>query len=132
MTQLELNTVYPMGELGEIYNCIEDFSGIKFLTRKVILTGERIKHMNEDKRHPHSYDRYGHHIPESLHQPDCILQGKQGCYHILKKIGDNRFNLILWIKILEEPKSYCNSLHTFYPIGQDKWLKNKKVLYNRK
>ena len=135
MTQEEMNMVYPMGQLSELYGCIEEASDKKFLTREVVLTGKQIYHMNfEQPHHPLAYDQYGRHIPEILRDPDYILEGKRGCYLLLKQIGDDYFVLVLWIKVKEQPEFFKNSIHTFYRLGETKWnqfLRNKKILYKR-
>ena len=127
------STAYVMGELTELYQCIEEYTGQQFLTREVIFLDERISHANESEHHPQSFDEYGDYVPEIIRQPDYILSGnKFSSYCLLKQIGTDRFKLILWVKTVGSPESYQNSVHSFWRIGERKWnqlLRNKKILY---
>lgn len=129
-----------VGELNEYYRCIQKLTKIQFYSKKILLLGERIYHIecddDRENHHPEAFSQYGHYIPEILQEPDYILKGKrENSYLILKKIGDEYFILVLWIKSSPEPKNFENSIHTFYRVKLKKWKKKIKkeenILYKK-
>lgn len=115
----------------EVYKCVTD--DIK--TDKVIITDERIQHIKE--RHPNDYDRYCNYIPSIIESPDYIIEAnKSNTAVLLKEMVDNgeKFKLIVRLKIETDPAEYCNSVMSFWKIGETTWkktLKNKKILYKK-
>ncbi len=113
----------------EIYKCItEDIT-----TDEVIITDERVEHIKIN--HPYDYERYCSYIPDIIAEPDYIVQAnKPNTGVLLKDFRENneRFKLILRLKIEKDPKEYRNSVISFWKIGEETWkktMKNKKILY---
>ncbi|MCI8687703.1 MAG: hypothetical protein HFF57_05220 [Lawsonibacter sp.] len=114
-----------------IYRCVS--SDIQ--TSEVIITEERIKHIQED--HPDDYERYCSYIPLIILEPDYIVEAnKANTAVLLKEFTENgeKFKLILRLKTPDLPKGYKNSVISFWRIGQTTWEKtinNKKILYKK-
>ena len=114
-----------------IYKCITE----DIVTDEVVITDERIQHIKE--RHPGDYERYIKYITRILADPDYILEAnKPNTGVILKEIkeGDEKFKLILRVKVENDPADYKNSVLSFWLIGETTWkknVKNKKILYKR-
>lgn len=113
----------------EKYRCVS--SDIR--TSEVIITDERIKHIQE--RHPEDYERFRSYIPKIIAEPDYIIAAnKEDTAVILKEIIENgeKFKLILRLKTPKDPENYKNSIISFWKIGETTWkktIKNKKILY---
>ena len=113
------------------YQCIAD----DISTDEVIITDERIAHVKE--RHPNDYERYVDYIGEILADPDYILEAnKPNTAFVLKEISivDEKFQMIVRLKVSEDPIEYKNSIITFLKISEKKWnkyLRNKKILYRK-
>lgn len=116
----------------DIYKCVSE----DIVTDVVVITDERVEHIK--MRHPNDYERFVDYIPEIIAEPDYILAAnKPNTGVLLKEIqgNDERFKLILRLKIEEEPANYSNSILSFWYIGETTWnksIKNKKILYKRK
>ena len=116
----------------EIYKCVME----DIVTDEVVITDERIAHIKE--RHPNDYERYCSYIPNIIAEPDYIVKAnKPNTGVLLKEIQENneRFKLVLRLKIEKDPKDYKNSVISFWKIGEDTWnkiIKNKKILYKHK
>lgn len=115
----------------EKYRCV---SG-SITTDEVIITDERIQHIKD--HHPNDFERYERYLVKIIEEPDYIL--KSDLPHtafLLKEIvdADERFQLILRLKVTGDPEGYKNSVITFLKISEKKWkkyLRNKNVLYKR-
>mgnify|MGYP004551893921 FL=1 len=114
-----------------IYKCIVD----EFVTDEVIITDERIQHIKD--RHPNDYERFCLYIPQIIADPDYIIEAnKPNTAILMKEIIENneKFKLVLRIKVKNDPVEYKNSIMTFWHIGDKTWrksLKNKNILYSR-
>lgn len=115
-----------------IYKCVTE----DIITDEVVITDERVEHIK--MRHPNDYERFVDYIPQIIAEPDYILAAnKPNTGVLLKEIqgNDERFKLILRLKIEEDPANYSNSILSFWYIGETTWnksIKNKKILYKRK
>lgn len=115
----------------EKYRCISH----DITTDEVIITKERIAHIME--RHPGDYERYIGYLSEILADPDYILEAnKPNTGIILKEIEDGgvRFQVILRVKVENDPAGNKNSILSFWHIGDTTWkkyVKNKKILYKK-
>ena len=102
-------------------------------TDEVVLTDERKRHINIDKAHPNSYDKYGKFIFEIVANPDRILKDRDPEMAILlKKVDGNYFRLILWLATKNTDVKYKNSVITFFKIDLKEWKryrKNAQTLY---
>ncbi|MBO6178607.1 MAG: hypothetical protein J6O04_05510 [Selenomonadaceae bacterium] len=123
--------VHFIGKINKaLYSCITD----DITTDEVIITDERIQHIKD--HHPKDYERFAGYMTEIIAHPDYILAANlPNTAFILKRIEDNRelFELILRLKIKNDPADYKNSVITFLRIKQKKWdkyLRNKKILYS--
>lgn len=114
----------------EIYKCVT----ADICTDEVIITDERIEHINE--RHPGNYDEIKPYINAALSAPDYILEdearGNTGL--ILKKVceGNVKFQLILRLHTSSDNVGYKNSVISAWKISEKRWenyIKNKKILY---
>lgn len=124
--------VHYVGKIDVLkYQCIAD----DISTDEVIITDERIAHVKE--RHPNDYERYVDYIGEILADPDYILEAnKPNTAFVLKEISivDEKFQMIVRLKVSEDPIEYKNSIITFLKISEKKWnkyLRNKKILYRK-
>ena len=101
----------------------------------VVLTDGQLAHIKE--RHPQDYERYAPYLPELLMRPDFILEANRPhTAFVLKEfhVDGVRFQLILRLVTVNDPKGYSNSIITFLKISEKKWnkyLRNKKILYSR-
>lgn len=115
----------------EIYKCVSQ----DITTNEVIITDERIQHIKE--RHPNDYERFQSYIPQIIQKPDYILESEMAnTAFVLKEIeeADEKFQLIMRLKVSADPDNYKNSVITFLKISDKKWnkyLRNKKILYKK-
>lgn len=130
--QSEDPNVRTVGRIDiEKYRCIAD----DISTDEVIITAERIEHIEE--RHPGDLARFTRYIANILEDPDYILTAnKPNSGVVLKEIEENgeRFKLILRVKVESDPAGYCNSILSFWHVGETTWkknVKNKMILYKR-
>lgn len=128
----EVAKVRIIGKIDvNIYKCVSD----DIVTDEVVITDERVEHIKE--RHPNDYERFVEYIPLIIAEPDYILAAnKPNTGVLLKEIksNDERFKLILRLKIEDDPADYSNSVLSFWYIGETTWkksIKNKKILYKR-
>lgn len=64
--------MYIIGTIEKkIYKCITD----DIITDEVIITDERIKHIQE--RHPNDYERYYEYLQQVVEKPDYIVETKK-------------------------------------------------------
>lgn len=107
----------------------------QILTDEVVLTDGQLAHIKE--RHPQDYERYAPYLPELLMRPDFILEANRPHTALVLKefhVDGVRFQLILRLVTVNDPKGYSNSIITFLKISEKKWnkyLRNKKILYSR-
>ncbi len=113
------------------YRCVSEH----ITTDEVIITPERILHIKE--RHPNDFERYEKYLKAVVDQPDFILASKlPHTAFVLKEVkeADEKFQLILRLKVNGDPEDYKNSIITFLKVSEKKWkkyLRNKKILYKR-
>lgn len=113
----------------QIYSCVTP----DIRTSEVIITAERIKHIQE--RHPGDYERFCSYLPVIITDPDYILEDtRPNTAMILKEISEHGeyFRLALRLVTPTDDPGYKNSVITFLKIREKEWrrlTKNKKVLY---
>ena len=124
--------MYKIGKIDpDIYSVVAK----DILTREVIITKERIKHIMDN--HPNDYERFYGYFSEIIEKPDYIIESKKpNTALILKEINyDNlKFKTILRLVVAGESTEYKNSIITFMKIDDKEWnrlLRNKKVIYKR-
>ena len=104
------------------------------ITNEVIITEERIQHIQE--RHPGDFERYVSYLKQIIEDPDYILEAnKPNTAVLLKEFEqqEERFKMILRIRVESDPVGYKNSVLSFWYIGETTWrktLKHKKILYS--
>lgn len=108
----------------------------KILTSKVIITNERIEHIN--KRHPGDYEKYIDYIPNILNTPDYILEDNNNndTIFILKTFPETNNNIKIVIKLHtnNQEQDRYNSIITFWHIRDRNYknsLKSNKIIYNK-
>ena len=121
-----------MQKIGEINP--EHFNNVSpVLTNDVVITEKQIAHIM--KRHPRDYERYAAHISTILKEPDYIVKAnKPSSAVMLKEFIDNneRVQLVLRLKTVNDPNIYQNSVITFMKIRESEWyrlINNKTILY---
>ena len=124
-----------MHVVGRIDREIFKAAGFTLLAEEVVLTEPQFQHIEEN--HPGDYNLYKHYLPLILAIPDYIVEAnKPDTAVLLKHIvqGDERFQLVLRLKIETDPEEYENSIITFWKIEGKRYrryLRTKKVLYKR-
>ena len=114
----------------EKYRCMSEH----LITNEVIITEERIQHIQE--RHPGDFERYVSYLKQINEDPDYILEAnKPNTAVLLKEFEqqEERFKMILRIRVESDPVGYKNSVLSFWYIGETTWrktLKHKKILYS--
>lgn len=115
----------------KLYRCVTEH----IVTDDVIITDERIEHIKS--RHPGDFEQYARYIADIISTPDYILESdRPNTAFLLKQIEENdeKFELILKLKVYDDPQEYKNSVITFLRVKKKKWrkyLRNKVVLYKR-
>lgn len=115
----------------KLYRCVTEH----IVTDDVIITDERIEHIKN--RHPGDFEQYARYIADIISTPDYILESdRPNTAFLLKQIEENdeKFELILKLKVYDDPQEYKNSVITFLRVKTKKWrkyLRNKVVLYKR-
>ncbi len=113
----------------EKYKCVSE----DITTDEVVITDERIQHIKE--HHPNDFERYQNYIPQIVEQPDYILESDMPhTAFLMKEVkeAEEKFQLIMRLKVSTDPEGYKNSVITFLKISDKKWnkyLRNKKILY---
>ena len=122
--------MYKIGEINpDIYKRVAK----DILTKDVIITKERIKHIMSN--HPNDYERFYNYFSEIVENPDFIIESrKPNTALILKEIQcDNiKFKTVLRLIVAGENTDYKNSIITFMKIDDKEWnrlLRNKKIIY---
>ena len=124
-----------MQVVGWIDRGIFKAAGLEALTDEVVLTYPQMQHITEE--HPQVYESYGGLIADILANPDYIIEANRGNSAVLLKEfseEDARFQLVLRLKIEEDPIEFKNSIITFWKIEEKRYrryLRTKKVLYKR-
>lgn len=112
-----------------LYECV---SG-EISTDEVVITDKQIEHSN---RHMDAYEKYKHHIEQTLQAPDYIFADKHpNTGLIVKRIPDvegRSLEIVLRIKISSDPEEYKNSIISCWDISESRlrnYVRNKKILY---
>lgn len=111
-----------------IYSCITK----DITTDEVIITDERITHINEC--HPKHLEDIKPYLQLTIQQPDYILRDSENTGLILKHIEENglRMQIVLRIHTSTDNPKFKNSIISAWKISESRWnnyLRNKKVLY---
>ncbi len=120
----------------EIYKCVTP----DITTDEVVITEERIQHILE--QHPQiEHVVIINNLAEALADPDYLLQDtyaehKENTAIVLKMFHDNDmgYRIILRLATSTDSDGNKNSVITAFSISQKKWakyLRNKRILYNR-
>lgn len=114
----------------EKYKCISP----AVTTDKVIVTDAQIEHIRQ--RHPEAMDAFVKYANWIIADPDYILANKPNTGLLLKMICENGqcYQLVLRLRVPDDPTEYANSVITFTQIREKEWkrlIKNKKILYKK-
>lgn len=108
----------------------------KIITDEVILTQERIKHIQE--HHPGDYEKYGIYITEIINNPDYIIDDSKNIDTVLyiKTIKENEKNIQIVIRLNtnKREKNKKNSILTLWKIKDKTYrqlLRNKEILWKK-
>jgi len=108
----------------------------KIVTENVILTPERLKHIQE--HHPGDYEEYGRYISEILSNPDYILDDIKNVDTILllKTINECEKNIQIVIKLNTNlnKNEKKNSILTLWKVKNKTYkqlIRNKEIIYSR-
>lgn len=124
--------VHLVGKINkEIYKCIT----VEIATDEVIITDERIKHIQE--RHPDDYERYYRYLKEIVEHPQYIIEtNRPYTALILKEFleGREQFKTVVRLTTSHDNPDFKNSVITFMKINEKEWsrlIRNKKILYKK-
>ena len=112
----------------ELYRVVEQ----ELLTEEVIITEEQI-----EEGHPGDYGRLSAYISQVLQEPDYILRGNRPhTALVLKEIStpDLTAEIILRLKVSNDPEEYKNSIITMWSISQKRFrrlLRQSEILYKK-
>ena len=103
-------------------------------TEEVIVTEERIKHIQE--RHSQDVTLFELYGKETVSEPDLIIKdGKnKGTVFMIKYLPDCNINVVVRLVLETEDEGLKNSVMTFYRIrtrNLEKLLKKNKVIYRK-
>lgn len=100
-------------------------------TDKLIITKERIKHINE--RHKKDFDIYGKYISKIIENPDYILEDIENENTVLYLKEINSLNLQIVIKLqLDNKENKYNSIITFWNMRRRSYnqiIRKNKIIY---
>ena len=106
----------------------------KIITVEIILTEERIKHIQE--HHPGDYERYSIYISEIIDNPDYIVDDSKNLDTILyiKTIKENEKNIqiVFRLNTNEKEKNKQNSILTLWKMKDKTYrqlLRNKEIIW---
>lgn len=106
----------------------------KIITTDVILTEERIKHIEE--HHPGDYEKYAIYIQEIIERPDYILEDNKNIDTVLymKNIKSNQKNIQIVIRLItnKDEIGKKNSILTLWKIKNSTYkqlIRNRKVIW---
>ena len=128
---MDKNGIYSIGKIDiKKYNVVTD--DIK--TDEVIITDMQINHIKD--RHGDDFKRFFKFIPETLENPDYILEDEynKNTALILKEIlcENEKLQLILRLHTSNDNPEFKNSIISFWKISNSRWesyLRNKKIIY---
>lgn len=108
----------------------------RIITDDVILTEERIKHIQE--HHPGDYEKYGIYITEIISNPDYIIDDSKNIDTLLymKTIKEKAKNIQIVIRLNtnKNERNKKNSILTLWKIKDKTYrqlLRNKEILWER-
>lgn len=108
----------------------------KVMTDDVILTNERIKHIQE--HHPGDYETYRQYIQDIVENPDYVVDDNKNINTVLymKTIKENNKNIQIVIRLNtnENEKDKMNSIITLWKIHEKTYkqvIRNKEILWKK-
>lgn len=121
-----------VGKLNkEIFRCISE----DIRTDEVIITEERIQHVNE--RHPREHEKIKEYLKEAVENPDYIIADKHpNTGLVIKKIKtkDTYMQLVLRVCTSKDDIELKNSVISLWEISERRlqnYLRNKSILYKK-
>ena len=108
----------------------------KIITDDVILTEERIKHIQE--HHPGDYEKYAIYIPTIIESPDYILDDSKNLDTVLYlktiKQDEKNIQIVVRLNTNEKEKNKQNSILTLWKMKEKTYrqlLRNKEILWKK-
>ena len=106
----------------------------KILTDEVIITNERIEHIQT--HHPEDYHLFEIYGRGCIQYPDLILSDERnfGTVFLIKKLSDANLNVVLRLVLENEDCRLKNSVMTFWRIRErnlNKLIKKNEILYKK-
>jgi len=106
----------------------------KVITDKVVLTAERIRHINE--HHPGDYEKYGCYIKLIIESPDYVIADNKNLDTVLfmktiKEI-DRKVQIVIRLNTNINETEKQNSILTFWKIktrNYNQIVRNKEILW---
>lgn len=123
--------VREIGKLDiELFRCVSEYVS----TSEVIVTDVQINHIKQ--RHPEALAEFEQFAPIIISDPDYVLKNRPNAGLLLKEITESgqKYQLVLQIRIPQDPAEYKNSVITFTRIRDKEWnrlLRNKIILYKK-
>lgn len=106
------------------------------ITDDVILTDERIKHIQE--HHPGDYEKYGIYATNVIKNPDYIIKDTKNLDTVLymKTIEENRVNIQIVVRLNTNLKEIYkqNSILTLWKMRTKTYkqvIRNKEIIYEK-
>lgn len=120
--------------LGKIDSQIFEKKFGKILTDEVIITNERIEHIQT--HHPEDYHLFEIYGKDCIQYPDLILSDEKnfGTVFLIKKLSDTNLNVVLRLVLENEDCRLKNSVMTFWRIREsnlNKLIKKNEILYKK-
>lgn len=120
--------------LGKIDPQIFEKKFGKILTDEVIITNERIEHIQT--HHPEDYHLFEIYGKDCIQYPDLILSDEKnfGTVFMIKKLSDTNLNMVLRLVLENEDCRLKNSVMTFWRIREsnlNKLIKKNEILYKK-
>ena len=121
-------------EIGEIKKELfgKKYSNIK--TEKVIITGERIRHIQV--RHPEDYELFIMYRKECIEFPDIIINDDKNMdtVFMIKRLSDMNLNIVIRLSMENEENLRSHSVMTCWRIRDknlEKMMRKNEILYKR-
>lgn len=106
----------------------------KILTDEVIITSERIEHIQT--HHPEDFGLFELYGKDCIQYPDLILSDEKnfGTVFMIKRLSNTNLNIVLRLVLENEDGRLKNSIMTFWRIRErnlKKLIKRNEILYKK-
>lgn len=135
MVKTENAMVY---KIGKIYKKMYEKVAPDIATDEIVITTERMEHIEFEPDHPGSFTTYGQHLREAVTFPDYILKDRgkgKSTAVVLKEINDDIHLRVIVRLATGEKNKFKNSIITMLNVSKktyEKYINNGTILYNYK